>query len=81
MPTPQRGVGATLECGSLLPLFHQSACWLGIVHAFEILPASSRDGKRQQAAALQSFAPHARTTGGTPPFQTRGEKYRLEDSF
>jgi len=56
---PQEGViqdesGGALECGSLLPLFHQPACWLGIVHAFEIPRASSRDRKRQQAAALQS---------------------------
>jgi hypothetical protein len=45
-----------LECGSLLPLCRQPACWRGIVHAFEMPRASSRGGKRQQAAALQTFA-------------------------
>jgi len=46
-----------LECGSLLPLCRQPACWLQIVFSVES-PASKLAGKkRQQAAALQSLAP------------------------
>src|SRR5271157_107045 len=45
-----------LECGSLLPLWQQPASWLGIGLSVKFPRASSRGGKRQQAAALQSFA-------------------------
>jgi hypothetical protein len=49
-----------LECGSLLPLWLEPACWLGFVLESKLPRTSSRGGKRQQAAALQSFAstPH-----------------------
>jgi hypothetical protein len=55
-----------LECGSLLPLCRQPACWRAIVHAFEMPRASSRGGKRQQAAALQSLA---RPLAGAPIYR------------
>jgi len=38
-----------LECGSLLPLFHQPACWLGMVLAVEG-PASELAGRKAAAS-------------------------------
>ena len=66
-PSPSRAVCEALECGSLLPLFRQPACWRPLFsrsrstraqcrRCLKTPRASSRNGKRQQAAALQSFA-------------------------
>jgi len=54
-----------LECGGLLPLWHQPACWRGIVLSGEI-PASKLAG-RKAAASCRTPKLHEESRPTCPP--------------
>ena len=57
-PAVHANARSTLECGSLLPFCPSPACWpaRGLYASGEDGGEQARESKRQQAAALQSFA-------------------------
>jgi hypothetical protein len=69
------GAQPALECGSLLPLWRQPACWLGIVLPIEI-PASTLAGRKAAASCrtpkLRIGARPSKPVVRNPDWGTRG---------
>ena len=63
-------MNSALECGSLLPLSHKPACWLGIVLAIEIL-ASKLAGRKAAASCRTPKLPTPKQAVGSTGLITK----------